>query len=145
MPMKLMWLAGFLALYVVVCLCIAIYCARRANEISSSILSVIGFSSLAFAGWLVIGYPAGIYSNGLAFGTTAFAPLVMGFAAAMFYERLNWLSRHYKLETPGELFAQYFHSELVRVPIALVALASAVPFLVAVFKASGELLYLLTE
>ncbi|MGI9373636.1 MAG: hypothetical protein ACR2OJ_14180 [Hyphomicrobiales bacterium] len=143
--MKLMWLAAFLILYALVCLGIAIYCARRRRDTSSTLVSTIGFSTIAFAGWLVVSYPAGIYANGLGYGALAFAPLAMAFAAAAFYERINWLSARYQVTTPGDLFAQYFRTEFMRVPVALIALSVALAFLVAVFKASGDLLYLLTE
>jgi len=150
----LLWVFFFLALYWAFCLFWGIRSARQADTARSFFLAdrdlgvwpfVMATTATAFAGWIFIGEPALILRDGLPAGYLSFAAIVIPLAGAFLMKRQWLLGKRYGYVTPGEMFADYFQSDVIRVFTAVVAGLFSIPFLGLLLGSAGQLVSIVTD
>lgn len=153
MPDRVTWLFAFVALYTVYCLYWGIASARRAGKPDDFFLAsretpawvfVLTATALSVTGWITLGHPAMIFRDGFQFAQLALAAVVIPLAGILFLKRQWMLAARFGYVTPGELLADYFSGEALRVLVALIALVFAIPFAGMQLLASGHLIEGLT-
>jgi len=151
---KLVWLGVFLVFYWAFCLFWGVRGARQATTASAFFVAgrslpvwvfIMAATATSFAGWFFIGGPALVLRDGLQAGYIAFGAVVVPLTGVLFLKRQWMLGKRFGYVTPGEMFADYYDSDIVRVFTAIVALLFAVPFLGLLFGFSGELMAIVTD
>jgi len=151
---KLIWIAIFFALYWAFCLFWAVKSARAAGTAAAFFIAdrglppwvfIMGATASSFAGWIFIGQPALVLRDGLQAGYISFVAVVLPLAGALFLKRQWMLGRRFGYVTPGEMFADYFGDDAVRVFTAIVALLFAIPFLGLLLGAAADLVSIVTD
>ncbi len=82
--------------------------------------------------------------DGFPAGYVAFAAIVIPLAGIFLFRRMWMLSRRYGYITQGEMFADYFQDNVLRIATWLISLLFAVPFLGLMLGASGFLVEIAT-
>ncbi len=150
---RLLWLGLFVVLYWSYCIFWGIRGAREARTASAYFVAgrslgtwvfVMAATATSFAGWFFIGGPALILRDGLQAGYIAFAAVVVPLTGVIFLKRQWILGKRFGFVTPGEMFAAYYGSDVIRVFTVIVALMFAVPFLGILFGFAGGLVSLVT-
>lgn len=151
---KLLWLGIFAALYWAFCIFWGIRSARQATTAAAFFVAgrslplwvfVMAATASSFAGWLFVGGPALVLRDGLQAGYIAFAAIAVPLAGVLFLKRQWLLGKRFGYVTPGEMFADYYGSDILRVFSAIVALLFAVPFLGMLCGYAGELVSVATD
>lgn len=150
---RLLWLGIFAILYWAFCLFWGVRSARQATTAGAFFVAgrdlpvwvfIMAATATSFSGWFFIGGPALVLRDGLQAGYIAFAAIVVPLGGALFLKRQWMLGKRFGYVTPGEMFADYYQSDIVRVFTAIVALLFAVPFLGMLFGFAGELVSIVT-
>lgn len=153
MPTKIVWIFAFVSLYWGYCIYWGLTSSRAVKTASDFFIAgrrlspwvfVLAVSAASFASWTFIEQPGLIYRDGFQYGYAAFAAIAIPFAGVMFFKRLWMLGKRFGYVTPGEMFADYFDSEFMRVLVIVVTLLFSIPFLGVQLRASGYLVELLT-
>jgi len=92
-----------------------------------------------------MGQPGLVFRDGLQFGFAALISIVIPFAGVMFLKRQWMLGKRFGYLTPGEMLADYFQSDAIRLLVVAIALVFAIPFLALLLGASGYLFTLVTD
>ena len=147
------WLFLFVALYGAYCLYWAVTSSRERRTASDFFLAgrqvsawvfALTATALTLSGWMFFGHPSLLYLDGFQYAELTLAVIVMPLAGILFLKRQWLLSRRHGYVTPGEMLADYFGGEAIRVLVVLIALAFAVPFAGMQLLASGRLIEILT-
>ena len=150
---NLLWLGLFAVLYWAYCIFWGVRGAREATTASAYFVAgrslntwvfVMAATATSFAGWLFIGGPALILRDGLQASYIAFAAVVVPLTGVIFLKRQWILGKRFGFVTPGEMFAAYYGSDIIRVFTVVVALLFAIPFLGMLFGFAGDLVNLVT-
>ncbi|GAC1355705.1 MAG: hypothetical protein NVSMB34_09140 [Variovorax sp.] len=154
MTQKMIWLFAFIALYWVYCLQWGISSARVARNPCDFFLAsrqlpawvyVLSTTAASFAGWAFLGHPTMTMRDGLSFGQLALAAIAIPLTGVLFLKRQWLLGKRFGYSTPGEMFADYFRGDAMRILVLIVALLCAVPFVGMQLSASGYLVQWLTD
>ena len=154
MTHKVIWLFGFVAMYWAYCMQWGVSSARVARGPADFFLAsrtlpawvfVLCATGASFSGWAFLGHPALVMRDGLPFAQLALAAVTIPLAGTLFLKRQWLLGRHFGYSTPGEMFADYFGGDTLRILVLVVALACSVPFVGMQLSASGYLVQWLTE
>ncbi|MEL6287841.1 MAG: sodium:solute symporter family protein, partial [Pseudomonadota bacterium] len=146
---KLLWLAGFLAAYWIYCIVSAAYGAARARSAADYFIAgrnlgtwtfIFAATATAFSGWTFLGHPGLIYRDGFPYAYASFYALTIPLAGILFMKRQWLLGKRYGFVTPGEMFAEYFRSDTIRLLVVGVGLLFTIPFVGIQLQASGFLL-----
>ena len=93
-----------------------------------------------FAGWFFIAHPSLIFANGFPYSMTTLSVITIPLIGVLVMKRQWMLSKRFGFVTPGEMFANYFKSEVLRILIVLTAILFAVPFLAMQLSLAGKLI-----
>ncbi len=105
---------------------------------------IFAATATSFSGWTFSGHAGLIYLDGLQYAYASFYAIAIPFTGLLFLKRQWVLGKRYGFITPGEMFAYYFKSDLIRVLVVVVALGFSVPYIGMQLRASGFLFNALT-
>jgi SSS family solute:Na+ symporter len=151
---KVTWLAAFAVAYWAYCIYWGVVSGRMADSASDYFLAdrrlppwlfVLGATVISFTGWTFLGNPAVIFRDGFQFAEVSLCATVIPLAGVMFLKRQWLIGKRFGFVTPGEMFANYFQSEPMRLLLLLVALIFSVPFIGMQLRASGALFGLFSD
>ena len=154
MSAKIYWLAAFVILYWAYCIYWgfrAAYLARTAADyfISGRRLPlwvfVLAATATSFSGWTFIGHPGLVFRDGFQYAYASFYTITIPFTGVMFLKRQWMLGKRFGYVTPGEMLADYFKGDFIRILTVVVALCFSVPYLGVQLRASGFLFNVLTD
>ena len=106
------------------------------------VLTVTGAS---FSGWVFLGHPAFIFRDGFQFAQVSMCAITIPLSGVLFLKRQWLLGKGFGYVTPGEMFADYFDSDFMRLLVVLVAVLFAVPFVGMQLSASGTLMQVVSH
>lgn len=151
---KVTWLFVFTALYWAYCIFWGIKCARTAKTASDYFLAdrqipvwafVLAVTATSFSGWAFIDHPGLVYGGGFPYAYVSFCAITIPFTGVLFLKRQWMLGKRFGYMTPGEMLADYFRGDAVRLLTVVVALLFAIPYLGVQLRASGLLFNVLTD
>ncbi len=151
---KVLWLFVFVALYWSYCIYWGIKGARQAKTAGDYFIAgrsisiwvfVLAATATSFSGWTFMGHPGLIYRDGFPYAYASFYAITIPFTGVMFLKRQWMIGKKFGFLTPGEMFSNYFRSDIIRILVVLVALVFSVPYLGIQLRASGFLFNVLTD
>ena len=154
MSQEVVWLFLFGAVYAAYCLVAGWRGARAARTADDYFIAgrglsrwafVLAATATSFAGWVFLGHPALILSDGFPFGYASFLAIAIPFTGVLFLKRQWMLGKRFGYLTPGEMLSDYFRGDAIRILTVVVALAFAIPFLGIQLGASGYLVDAVTD
>jgi SSS family solute:Na+ symporter len=154
MSAKIMWLMAFVLLYWGYCIFWGIKGAQQAKTASDYFISgrklpmwvfVLAATATSFSGWTFLGHPGLIYRDGFQYAYASFYVITIPFTGVMFLKRQWILGKRFGYVTPGEMLADYFKGDMVRVLTVVVALCFSIPYLGLQLAGSGKLFNVLSD
>jgi len=154
MSAKVTWLIVFVLLYWAYCIFWGVRGAQMAKTASDYFISgrklpmwvfVLAATATSFSGWTFMGHPGLIYRDGFQYAYASFYVIIIPFTGVMFLKRQWILGKRFGYVTPGEMLADYFKGDMVRVLTVVVALCFSVPYLGLQLAASGKLFNILSD
>jgi Na+/proline symporter len=148
------WLIIFVAAYWTYCIFWGIKGARSAKTASDYFIAgrtipiwvfVLAATATSFSGWTFMGHPGLVYRDGFQYAYASFYTITIPFTGVLFLKRQWILGKRFGYVTPGEMFADYYKSDAMRVLTVIVALIFSVPYLGLQLRASGFLFNVLTD
>ena len=148
------WLFVFVIMYWIYCIYWGIKGARTAKTASDYFIAgrkipvwvfVLAATATSFSGWTFVGHPGLIYRDGFQYAYASFYAITIPFTGVIFLKRQWMLGKRFGYVTPGEMYADYFRSDLMRVLTVIVALFYSIPYLGVQLRASGFLFNVLTD
>jgi Na+/proline symporter len=106
---------------------------------------VLAATATSFSGWTFMGHPGLVYRDGFQYAYASFYAITIPFTGVMFLKRQWMLGKRYGYITPGEMFADYFKGDAIRILTVIVALLFSIPYLGLQLRASGFLFNVLTD
>ena len=106
---------------------------------------VLAATATSFSGWTFMGHPGLLYRDGFQYAYASFYAITIPFTGVMFLKKQWMLGKHYGYVTPGEMFADYFKSDAIRILVVIVALFFSIPYLGVQLRSSGFLFNVLTN
>ena len=92
-----------------------------------------------------MGHPGLVFRDGFQYAYASFYTITIPFTGVMFLKRQWMLGKRFGYVTPGEMLADYFKGDMVRVLTVIVALCFSIPYLGVQLRASGFLFNVLTD
>ena len=92
-----------------------------------------------------MGHPGLVYRDGFQYAYASFYAITIPFTGVMFLKRQWMLGKRFGYVTPGEMFSDYYKSDLMRILTVIVALFFSVPYLGVQLRASGFLFNIVTD
>jgi Na+/proline symporter len=142
------WVYIFLGIYIIYCF----YWGLKGyfTEKTSSGYSIAGRSipffafllaatAASFSGWTFIGHPGLIWRDGLAYAFASFYVLTIPITGTFFSKRTWLLGKRYGFITPGDMYAYYFNSEVLRYLVVLTAVLYSIFYSAVQLMAAGAL------
>ncbi len=154
MAPKVIWLFVFVGLYWVYCIYWGIRGAMTAKTASDYFIAgrrlslwvfVLAATATSFSGWTFMGHPGLVYRDGFQYAYASFYAITIPFTGVMFLKRQWMLGKRFGYVTPGEMLADYFQGDGIRILTVLVALLFSIPYLGVQLGASGFLFNVLTD
>lgn len=154
MTEKVVWLFVFVALYWAYCIYWGVRGAMTARTASdyfiagrrlSMIVFILAATATSFSGWTFMGHPGLVYRDGFQYAYASFYAITIPFTGVIFLKRQWMLGKRYGFVTPGEMLADYFKGDAIRILTVVVALFFSVPYLGLQLRASGFLFNVLTD
>ncbi|HHB92041.1 MAG TPA: sodium:solute symporter family protein [Thioploca sp.] len=154
MDPKIIWLFVFVGLYWSYCIFWGIKGAMSAKTASDYFIAgrsislwvfVLAATATSFSGWTFMGHPGLLYRDGFQYAYASFYAITIPFTGVIFLKRQWMLGKRFGFVTPGEMLANYFKSDAVRILVVLVALVFSIPYLGVQLRASGFLFNVLTD
>jgi len=154
MSAKVTWLIVFVLLYWGYCIFWGIKGAQQAKTASDYFISgrklpmwvfVLAATATSFSGWTFLGHPGLIYRDGFQYAYASFYVITIPFTGVMFLKRQWILGKRFGYITPGEMLADYFKGDMVRILTVVVALCFSIPYLGLQLAASGKLFNVLSD
>lgn len=148
------WLVAFLALYWAFCLFWGLASARSAASAKSFFLAdrnlpawvvVAAGTAVAFNGWVFLGHPDIIFTDGFPFAETGLGAIMIALGSAFFLKRQWMLGKRFGYVTPGGMAGHYFGGEVIRLVMLVIALVFAVPFVAMQLGVVGSIVSGLTD
>jgi Na+/proline symporter len=148
------WLFIFVAAYWAYCIFWGVKGARSAKTASDYFIAgrtipiwvfVLAATATSFSGWTFMGHPGLVYRDGFQYAYASFYTITIPFTGVIFLKRQWIIGKRFGYVTPGEMFADYYGSEAVRILTVIVALIFSVPYLGVQLRASGFLFNVLTN
>ena len=143
-----------MALYWAYCIFWGIKSARLAKTASDYFIAgrqislwvfVLAATATSFSGWTFMGHPGLVYRDGFQYAYASFYTITIPFTGVMFLKREWMLGKRFGYVTPGEMLADYFQGDAIRILTVLVALLFSIPYLGVQLGASGFLFNVLTD
>ena len=154
MEAKIIWLIVFVVLYWAYCIYWGIKGAMTARTASDYFIAgrrislwvfVLAATATTFSGWIFMGHPGLIDSDGFPYAYMAFYAVAVPFTGLLFLKRQWIIGKRFGFVTPGEMLSYYFRSDAIRLLVILVALVFSVPYLGVQLRAAGFLFHVLTD
>ena len=154
MSAKVIWLFAFVALYWTYCIYWGIRGARMAKTASDYFIAgrqlslwvfVLAATATSFSGWTFMGHPGLVYRDGFQYAYASFYTITIPFTGVIFLKRQWMLGKRFGYVTPGEMLADYFRGDFIRILTVVVALFFSIPYLGVQLGASGFLFNVLTD
>lgn len=154
MPDRITWLYVFLAFYAVYCLYWGVTSSRGSKTANDFFLAnrqipawvfVLTGTALSLSGWIFMGHPSMVFLDGFQYAQCALGAVVIPLTGILFLKRQWMLGKRFGYVTPGEMLADYFSGESIRIVVVLIALVFAIPFVGIQLSASGQLISSLTD
>ena len=154
MTPQLVWLFVFIALYWAYCVKWGVSSARTAPGAEDFFLAsrllppwvfVLIATAASFGGWAILMHPSLVMRDGLALAQLGLAAVAIPFAGVLFFKRQWLLGKTYGYITPGEMLADYYQGDAIRILVIIIALFCSIPFIGMQMSASGHLIEWLTE
>ena len=151
---KIIWLFVFVAVYWAYCIYWGVRGAMTAKTASdyfiagrrlSMIVFILAATATSFSGWTFMGHPGLVYRDGFQYAYASFYTITIPFTGVIFLKRQWMLGKRYGFVTPGEMLADYFKGDAIRILTVVVALFFSVPYLGLQLRASGFLFNVLTD
>ena len=108
-------------------------------------MSAVGVTGASISGWIVLGFPQSIASQGLGFGVLALAGIIVPLTGVLFFKAQWQIATRYNFNTQGQLFNGYFGGRSIGVVSALIAVLFAIGFAWLQLRAIGAVLTELSE
>ncbi len=143
-----MWVFLFVLAYWAYCIFWGIKGARTAKTASDYFIAgrtipiwvfVLAATATSFSGWTFMGHPGLVYRDGFQYAYASFYAITIPFTGVMFLKRQWMLGKRFGYVTPGEMFSDYYMSDVMRVLTVVVALFFSIPYLGVQLRASGFL------
>ena len=154
MAPKVFWLFFFVILYWAYCIYWGIRGARMARTASDYFIAgrslslwvyVLAATATSYSGWTFMGHPGLVYRDGFQYAYASFYTITIPFTGVLFLKRQWMLGKRYGYVTAGEMLADYFQGDAIRVLTVIVALFFSIPYLGVQLGASGYLFNVLTD
>ena len=154
MSAKVTWLIAFVLLYWAYCIYWGVRGAQMAKTASDYFISgrklpmwvfVLAATATSFSGWTFMGHPGLIYRDGFQYAYASFYAITIPFTGVMFLKRQWILGKRFGYVTPGEMLADYFKGDGVRILTVVIALCFSIPYLGLQLAASGKLFNVLSD
>ncbi|GBF27247.1 monocarboxylate transport permease protein [bacterium MnTg02] len=154
MEAKIIWLFVFVGLYWAYCIFWGIKGALSAKTASDYFIAgrgislwvfVLAATATSFSGWTFMGHPGLLYRDGFQYAYASFYAITIPFTGVMFLKRQWMLGKRFGFVTPGEMLAEYFKGDMIRLLVVVVALCFSIPYLGLQLRASGFLFNVLTD
>ena len=154
MSEKIVWLFIFLILYWGYCIFWGARCGRRAATASNYFVAgrrlpiwlfVVAVTTASFGGWYFIGHPGLVLNDGFPYAFAAVGAIAIPLSGAVLLKRQWVLSKRFGYLTPGEMLADYYGSEALRLVVLAVALLFAIPFTGLLLGGSGFLISVVSD
>jgi Na+/proline symporter len=154
MSAKIIWLAVFVFLYWSYCIYWGIRGAMMAKTAADYFISgrrlplwvfVLAATATSFSGWTFVGHPGLVFRDGFQYAYASFYTITIPFTGVMFLKRQWMLGKRFGYVTPGEMLADYFQGNGIRILTVIVALFFSIPYLGVQLRASGFLFNVLTD
>ncbi|SMF29271.1 solute:Na+ symporter, SSS family [Tistlia consotensis] len=148
------WLLAFVAAYLAYCLYWGAASARLVATANDFFLAdrgispwifVLAATATSFSGWVFLGHTGLVFADGFQFAQLSLCAVTIPLTGIVFLKRQWLLGRRYGYVTPGDMFADYFGGEAMRLLVMLVALVFSVPFVAMQLSASGRLIAILSD
>jgi Na+/proline symporter len=148
------WVFTFVLIYWAYCIFWGIRGARTAKTASDYFIAgrtipiwvfVLAATATSFSGWTFMGHPGLVYRDGFQYAYASFYAITIPFTGVMFLKRQWMLGKRFGYVTPGEMFSDYYKSDLMRILTVIVALFFSVPYLGVQLRASGFLFNIVTD
>jgi Na+/proline symporter len=148
------WLFVFVAAYWAYCIFWGIKGARSAKTATDYFIAgrtipiwvfVLAATATSFSGWTFMGHPGLVYKDGFQYAYASFYAITIPFTGVLFLKRQWVLGKRFGFVTPGEMYADYFKSDAMRILTVIVALFFSIPYLGVQLRASGFLFNVLTN
>jgi len=105
---------------------------------------LLAATAASFSGWTFIGHPGLIWRDGLAYAFASFYVLTIPITGTFFSKRTWLLGKRYGFVTPGDMYAYYFNSEVLRHLVVLTAVLYSVFYSAVQLMAAGALFNVIT-
>jgi Na+/proline symporter len=105
---------------------------------------ILAATATSFSGWTFIGHPGLIWRDGLSYAFASFYVLTIPITGTWFAKRQWLLGKRYGFITPGDMYAYYYGSELMRWLVVIVAVLYSCFYSAVQLIASGNLFHLVT-
>ncbi len=154
MSAKVTWLIAFVILYWIYCVYWGLRCAQMAKTATDYFVAgrrlglwvfVLAATATSFSGWTFMGHPGLIYRDGFQYAYASFYAITIPFTGVMFLKRQWILGKRFGYVTPGEMLADYFKGDGVRILTVVIALCFSIPYLGLQLAASGKLFNVLSD
>jgi Na+/proline symporter len=154
MAPKVIWLLAFVGLYWAYCIFWGIKGMTQAKTAADYFIAgrrlsmwvfILAATATSFSGWTFMGHPGLVYRDGFQYAYASFYTITIPFTGVMFLKRQWMLGKRFGYVTPGEMLADYFQGDAIRVLTVLVALLFSIPYLGVQLGASGYLFSVLTD
>ena len=154
MSAKVVWLFSFVAIYWAYCIFWGIKSSRMAKTASDYFIAgrqismwvfVLAATATSFSGWTFMGHPGLVYRDGFQYAYASFYTITIPFTGVLFLKRQWMLGKRFGYVTPGEMLADYFQGDGIRILTVCVALLFSIPYLGVQLGASGFLFNVLTD
>lgn len=148
------WLFAFVAMYWSYCIFWGIKGARMSKTATDYFIAgrqipvwvfVLAATATSFSGWTFMGHPGLVFRDGFQYAYASFYAITIPFTGLLFLKRQWVIGKRFGFVTPGEMYADYFKSDAMRILTVLVALVFSVPYLGVQLRASGFLFNILTD
>ena len=148
------WLFALLAAYWATCIAWGWRRARRTKTDSDHFVAgggvglwvfVLAATATSLSAWAFLGHAGLAYGNGLPYATTGLLAITVPLSGVLFLKRQWMVGRRFGYLTAGEMYADYYRGETIRVLTVVVAVLFAVPLVALQFKASGYLIEVLSD
>lgn len=148
------WIIVFVMLYWAFCFFWGIRSLRRTHSASDFFIYSRGLSpwvfaiaatGISFGGWAMIGHPGLVFRDGFQYLNASMIAVAVPLAGVVFMKRQWILGQRFGYMTSGEMLADYFGGQGLRLISVGIALLFGIPFVALFFSGSGFLVSQLTD
>ncbi|MBU2590433.1 MAG: sodium:solute symporter family protein [Nitrospinae bacterium] len=147
------WVYILLGIYVVYCFSCGIegYMTEKTSDdytVAGRSIPFVAFllaaTAASFSGWTFIGHPGLIWRDGLAYAFASFYVLTIPITGTFFGKRTWLMGKRYGFVTPGDMYAWYYNSEMIRILVVITAVLYATFYSAVQLMAAGALFHVIT-